>query len=70
MNAEQRRERARKAAYSRWARPTAKEEQSEAASRALWERFETEVDPDRLLSDARRRELAQHASTRTWPACG
>lgn len=61
MNAEQRRDRARKAAYSRWARPTAQEEQSDAASRALWRRFEEQVDPQRLLSDERRRALAQRA---------
>jgi 2-hydroxychromene-2-carboxylate isomerase len=61
MNAQQRRERARKAALSRWARPTAQEEQSEAASRALWARFEAQVDPDEVLTVERRRELAHRA---------
>jgi len=61
MNAQQRRERARKAAFSRWARPTAQEEQSEAASRALWARFEAQVDPDAVLPVERRRQLAQRA---------
>jgi hypothetical protein len=61
VNAEQRRDRARKAAYSRWARPTAQDEQRDAASRALWLRFERQVDPDGRLPEDRRRELAQRA---------
>jgi hypothetical protein len=61
MDAEQRRERARKAAYSRWMRPTAQDEQREAASQALWRRFERQVDPDQVLPQKRRRELARRA---------
>ena len=61
MTPEQRRERARKAANSRWARPTAQAEQSEAAASALWQRFEHQVDPDGRLPQGRRRELAHFA---------
>jgi predicted hotdog family 3-hydroxylacyl-ACP dehydratase len=61
MTPEQRRERARKAANSRWARPTAQAEQSEATTSALWRRYEYQVDPDGRLPEWRRRELAQHA---------
>ncbi|GAA1593236.1 hypothetical protein GCM10009789_54080 [Kribbella sancticallisti] len=61
MTPEQRRERALKAINSRWARPTARDEQSEAAARALWRRFETQVDPDGLLPADRRQQLAEYA---------
>jgi hypothetical protein len=61
MTQQQRTDRARKAAYSRWARPTAQDEQREAASQALWLRFERQVDPDGRLPEDRRRELAERA---------
>jgi hypothetical protein len=58
----QRSYRARAAAYSRWARPTAREEQAEAARAALWRRFEQQVDPQGVLDDETRRELAMSAA--------
>ncbi len=61
MTPDERKERARKAVNSRWARPLASQEQSEAASRAMWTRFERQVDPSGLLPPKRRRQLAQKA---------
>ncbi|TCO22355.1 hypothetical protein EV652_110341 [Kribbella steppae] len=61
MTPEQRRERALKAINSRWARPTARDEQSEAAARALRRRFEIQVDPDGQLPADRRQQLAEYA---------
>lgn len=62
MTPEQRRQRAKLAANSRWSRPFAREEQAEAAREALWRRFEDEVDPDRQLAEELRRQLAMNAA--------
>jgi len=59
MTPEQRRERARLAAYSRWARPYAREEQAEAARRAWWHHLERQVDPDVLMPPEQRDRLVQ-----------
>lgn len=61
MTPEQRRERARKAANSRWARPTAAAEQSETIKEALWQRWEAFVDPEDSLPYSQRRRLAERA---------
>jgi hypothetical protein len=61
MTPQQRTERARRAANMRWARPTAQQEQREAVSRAKWTRLENQVDPEGVLPEVRRRELAQRA---------
>lgn len=52
MTPEQRRQRAKIAANSRWARPLAREEQSQALKAAVERRFRKLVDPDGTLSDA------------------
>ena len=61
MTPEQRRERARKAANSRWARPTALAEQADTMRSATWAYWERQVDPEQRLDPAERRKLAQHA---------
>jgi hypothetical protein len=61
MTPEQAKERARKAANSRWARPTASAEQSETIREALWKRWEALVDPEQDLPFPQRRRLAQRA---------
>lgn len=62
MTPEQRRLKAQMAANARWSRPTARDEQAEAARAALWRRFEQQVDPDGVLSDEKRRQLAMNAA--------
>ena len=62
LTPEQRSQRARLAAHSRWARPLAREEQAEAARAALWRRFERQVDPDGVLPEAQRAQLAMNAA--------
>lgn len=61
MTPEQARERARKAANSRWARPTAAAEQSETIREALWKRWDAQVDPEGELPFPDRRKLAERA---------
>lgn len=61
MTPEQRKERARKAANSRWARPTAAAEQSATLQEAIWKRWEAAVDPEDELPGELRRRLAQKA---------
>lgn len=61
MTPEQARERAKKAANSRWARPTAAAEQSATIKRAHWKRWEALVDPDGELPWPDRHKLAQKA---------
>lgn len=61
MTPEQARERARKAANSRWARPTASAEQSTTIREALWKRWEAAVDPEDELPYPERRRLAERA---------
>lgn len=51
MTADQRKQRARLAINSRWARPLAREEQAEAARAALERRFRKQVDPDGVLDE-------------------
>jgi hypothetical protein len=62
MTPAQRSYRARAAAYSRWARPTARQEQADAARAALWRRFERQVDPDSVLDEETRHELSLAAA--------
>ena len=61
MTPEQAKERARKAANSRWARPTASAEQSAALREGIWKRWEAAVDPEQELPEDERRRLAQKA---------
>jgi len=52
MTPEQRKQRAKIAANSRWSRPFAREDQSAAISAAIEKRFRDQVDPDHLLTEA------------------
>ena len=61
MTPEQARERARKAANSRWSRPTASAEQSATIREALWKRWEAAVDPGQELPWEDRHKLAERA---------
>lgn len=61
MTPEEARERAKKAANSRWSRPEARAKQSETLREALWKRWEALVDPDDSLPYPERRKLAERA---------
>jgi hypothetical protein len=62
MNPEQRRLRAQLAANTRWARPMAREDQTEAARSAIHARLEREVDPrSELPPDERDRRVRSAA---------
>lgn len=55
------------AAYSRWARPYAREEQSEAARRTWWLHIERQVDPEGSMPPEQR-ELLIQAKARAYMA--
>ena len=61
LTPEQRKIRAKIAANSRWARPGSREEQAEAARRALLDRFARQVDPAGVLPEAERERLVASA---------
>jgi len=52
---------ARIAAHESWARTTDRTARTEPARRAALDRFENEVDPDRVLPAAERARRAEHA---------
>lgn len=54
--------RAKIAANTRWSKSGARGQQSTAAREALWRRFEKQVDPDGVLPDEQRRQLAESAA--------
>lgn len=62
MTPEQARDRARIAARIRWSRRGQREAQAEASRRALWRRFEHQVDPDGHLPPGERSQLARCAA--------
>lgn len=62
MTPEQRKRRAQLAANTRWAKPLARQEQADASREALWRRFENQVDPDGVLPEEQRRQLATNAA--------
>jgi hypothetical protein len=64
---EQRRLRAQAAAYARWSRHMAREDQAYSARQAIWERLSREVDPDRKLTPQERAVLIQSAAQRVRP---
>lgn len=62
MTPEQRRLRAQIAANTRWSRPMSREDQSDAARAAIYERLEREVDPlGELPPDERDRRVRSAA---------
>jgi hypothetical protein len=61
MTPEQRVLRARLAAHTRWAKEQDRVAALAPARRALLDRFEREVDPDGVLSEAERARRADHA---------
>lgn len=61
MTPEEARERAKKAASTRWAQPEARAQQSETIREAIWKRWEAIVDPEQDLPFPERRRLAQRA---------
>jgi hypothetical protein len=63
MTPEQRRMRARIAAHARWARVADRSAATEVARSAALRRFETEVDPDGVLSPAERHKRARNAQS-------
>ena len=64
MTPEQRRLRAQNAAYARWSKYMAREDQAYVARQAIWDRLAREVDPDGLLSPKERAVLIQSAAKR------
>jgi len=67
MTPEQRRLRAQIAANTRWSRPMAREDASEAARSAFYARLERQVDPDGKLP-ARERDRLVRAAARAFSA--
>lgn len=64
MTPEQRRLRARNAAYARWSKHMAREDQAYVARQAMWDRLTREVDPEGRLSPQQRAVLIQSAAKR------
>lgn len=63
MTPDQRKDRARLAAASRWSKAGARAHQSEAARAAWYRKLEEQVDPEGTLDPAERRVLAASAAT-------
>jgi hypothetical protein len=61
MSASQRRRRARIAAHVSWANTPDRRKRTSAGTKAFCDRFEQQVDPQRVLPDAVRQQLAAHA---------
>jgi hypothetical protein len=62
MTPEQRRQRAKIAAYARWSKPMARADQADAARAAILARLERQVDPLGSLPPAERDELVRAAA--------
>lgn len=63
MTPDQRRDRARLAAATRWSKPGARAHQSEAARVAWFRKLAEQVDPDGVLPPAERQALVASAAT-------
>jgi hypothetical protein len=64
MTPEQRRLRAQNAAYARWSKHMAREDQAYVARQAIWDRLAREVDPEGKLTPQQRVVLIQSAAKR------
>jgi hypothetical protein len=62
LTAAERRERARVAANERWARPGAREAQSQTLRAATRRRLEDQVDPDRVMTEGERDKAVANAA--------
>lgn len=62
MTPEQRRDRARLAAQTRWSKPDARQAQSEAARAAWYRKLEEQVDPDGTMPPHQRDTLVRSAA--------
>jgi hypothetical protein len=63
VNSQQRSRRARIAAHASWATTTDRAARTAAGTAAFLARFERHVDPDGLLPEEQRAQMAQHART-------
>jgi hypothetical protein len=63
MTPEQRRRRARIAAHASWANTADRTSRTSSGTKAFLDRFERQVDPERVLPDEDRAIMAKHART-------